>query len=101
MFVTPALFAFVMVVIIPFFMGLYYSFTDWTAVAGLKPNWVGLNNYTKMFLDYKFLYSLYRTFIFTLLSVVSINIVALLFAILVTREIRFKNFYRAGFLYQT
>jgi len=97
LFVTPALFAFIMVVIIPFFMGLYYSLTDWTAVAGLKPNWVGFKNYANIFSDYKFNYSLLRTVIFTLMSVISINVVALTFAILVTREIRFKNFYRAGF----
>jgi raffinose/stachyose/melibiose transport system permease protein len=32
-----------------------------------------------------------------MLSVISINLVALFFAFLVTREIRFRNFYRAGF----
>ncbi len=97
LFLAPALFAFIMVVIIPFFMGIYYSMTDWTAVAGQKPNWVGLSNYMSMFDDFAFRYSFLRTFIFTLFSVVSINAVSLLFAFLVTREIRFKNFYRAGF----
>ncbi|KRQ85767.1 sn-glycerol-3-phosphate transport system permease protein UgpA [Caloramator mitchellensis] len=97
LFVAPALFAFVMVVIIPFFMGIYYSMTDWTAVAGLKPNWVGFKNYKAMFSDIAIRYSFIRTFLFTLLSVVSINIVALTFAVLVTRDIRFRNFYRAGF----
>jgi len=97
LFLAPALFAFIMVVIIPFFMGIYYSMTDWTAVAGQKPNWVGLSNYMSMFDDFAFRYSFLRTFIFTLFSVVSINAVSLLFAFLVTREIRFKKFYRAGF----
>ena len=97
LFLAPALLAFIMVVIIPFFMGLYYSMTDWTAVAGQTPKWVGLKNYASMFGDFAFRYSFIRTFVFTLLSVVSINAVALLFAFLVTREIRFRNFYRAGF----
>lgn len=97
MFLTPALFAFSLVVVVPFFMGIYYSLTDWTAVAGMKPNWVGLKNYQAMFSDFAFRYSFIRTFLFTLLSVISINFVSLLFAFLVTREIRFKNFYRAGF----
>lgn len=97
LFLTPALFSFVMVVIIPFFMGLYYSMTDWTAVAGLKPNWLGLENYRAMFTAVNFQYSFLRTFTFSLLSVVSINFIALLFAFLVTREIKGKNIYRAGF----
>ena len=97
LFIGPALLAFVVVVIIPFFMGLYYSMTDWTAVADSTPNWVGLDNYKSMFNDFAFKYSFLRTFLFTVLSVVSINVVALTFAFLVTREIKFRNFYRAGF----
>lgn len=96
-FLFPALFSFIIVVIIPFGMGVYYSMTDWTAIAGEKANWVGLANYKSMFSDLAFQYSFLRTFIFTLLSVVSINAVALTLAILVTREIPFKNFFRAGF----
>ena len=97
LFLAPALVSFIMVVIVPFFMGLYYSMTDWTAVADSKPVWVGIENYQSMFSDFAFKYSFIRTFMFSLLSVISINLVALTFAFLVTREIRFKNFYRAGF----
>ncbi|MBF4694162.1 carbohydrate ABC transporter permease [Fusibacter ferrireducens] len=97
LFLAPALISFLVVVIIPFIMGLYYSMTDWTAIAGVKPTWVGLENYKAMFSDVSFRYSFMRTFLFTLLSVISINVVALTFAFLVTREIRFRNLYRAGF----
>lgn len=97
LFLAPSLVAFLMVVIIPFFMGVYYSMTDWTAVAGLEANWVGLANYGSMFKDIAFQYSFLRTFLFTFLSVLSINFVALSLAFLVTREVKFKSFYRAGF----
>ena len=97
LFLAPALIAFLIVVVVPFFMGIYYSLTDWTAVAGLKANWVGLDNYKNMFSDFAFRYSFMRTFIFTGLSVVTINLMALIFAFLVTRDVRFKNFFRAGF----
>ncbi|MDO4719190.1 MAG: sugar ABC transporter permease [Peptostreptococcaceae bacterium] len=97
LFLAPALVAFVVVVIIPFFMGVYYSFTDWSAIAGEKTNFIGLKNYQAMFSDIHFKYSFIRTFVFTLISVISINAVALLFAFLVTREMRLRNFYRAGF----
>lgn len=95
-FVSPALVAFAFVVVIPFFLGLYYSFTDWSAI-GAKPQWVGLENYKSMFSDYAFKYAFVRTFLFTILSVISINVVALTLAFLVTRELKLKNFYRAGF----
>jgi raffinose/stachyose/melibiose transport system permease protein len=97
LFLAPALLSFILVVIVPFFMGVYYSFTDWTAVAGESPNFLGFSNYSSMFSDFAFRYSFLRTFLFTFLSVISINFVSLTLAFLVTREIKFKNFYRAGF----
>lgn len=97
LFLTPALFSFLLVVVTTFFMGIYYSMTDWSAIAGLDTNWVGLENYKEMFSDLYFRYSFFRTFLFTIFSVASINIIALMLAFLVTREIRFRNFYRAGF----
>jgi raffinose/stachyose/melibiose transport system permease protein len=97
LFLAPALLAFAVIVIIPFIMGIYYSLTDWTAVAGEKANFVGFENYKEMFSDVAFQYSFLRTFLFTLLSVLSINFMALLFAYLVTREVKGKNFFRAGF----
>lgn len=96
-FLFPALFSFALVVIVPFLMGFYYSLTDWTAIAGEQANFIGFTNYAEMFTDLAFQYSFIRTFVFTLLSVVIINLVALILAILVTREIKFKNFFRAGF----
>ncbi len=95
-FVAPVLFAFTIVVVIPFFMGFYYSMTDWKAV-GTTINFVGLENYKSMFSDYTFKYSFIRTFVFTIASVISINVMALVLAFLVTRELKLKNFYRAGF----
>ncbi len=97
LFLAPAFLSFIIVVIIPFFMGIYYSLTDWTAVAGIKPNFVGFENYKEMFSDMAFRYSFIRTFLFTFLSVLSINFMALLFAFLVTKDIKGKNFFRAGF----
>lgn len=97
LFLAPALFAFILVVVVPFFTGVYYSFTDWKAVAGQELTWVGLDNYKLIFNDLNFQYSFIITFVFTIISVFTINIMALLFAFLVTREIKFKNFFRAGF----
>jgi raffinose/stachyose/melibiose transport system permease protein len=97
LFLAPALLPFLLVVAIPFLMGIYYSLTDWTAIAGLKANWVGLDNYKNMFGDIAFQYSFLRTFLFTILSVLAVNLVSLTLAVLVTRESRFKNIFRAGF----
>ena len=96
-FLAPALISFSIVVIIPFMMGIYYSMTDWTAVAGLEVNWIGFDNYRDMISNKAFQYSFIRTFLFTFISVISVNGIAMILAILVTREVKFKSFYRAGF----
>jgi raffinose/stachyose/melibiose transport system permease protein len=97
LFLAPALLSFLIVVIIPFFLGVYYSMTDWTAIAGEETHWIGLANYRDMFQNVAFQYSFIRTVLFTLLSAIFINIVSLTLAILVTRNIKFKGIFRAGF----
>ena len=96
-FIVPALLVYVLFFVYPTISGFYYSMTDWTAVAGEAPKWVGLKNYGAMFADLSFQYSFIRTFLFTLISVMSVNLIALIMAFLVTREIPFRSFYRAGF----
>jgi len=98
-FLAPALLAFSIVVVIPFLMGIYYSLTDWTAIAGADTNWVGFANYKAMFSDVKFNYSFMRTIIFTLISVITINVISLMLALLVTRKVPAQSFFRAGFFF--
>lgn len=54
-------------IFLPIIMALIYSFTDYDVVN--KPNWIGFENYTKMFEDPYFLISLKNTIIYTALYV--------------------------------
>ncbi len=96
LFVAPCVFAFVMVVIIPFFLGVYYSLTDWN---GFSPNseFVGFKNYVGLFSKPSFIYSFLITIAFTVINIVLVNVVSFFMSLLVTSNVRFKNFYRAGF----
>ena len=97
LFLAPALIAFLSVQIIPFAMGIYYSFTDWTATYQPRINWVGLDNYRKILTDASFVHSAYITSIYTLASVVLVNLLGFGLALLVTSKIKAKNFCRAAF----
>lgn len=44
LFLAPTLLAFIMVIIIPFIYGIFYSFTDWQGT-GTYSKMVGLENY--------------------------------------------------------
>ncbi len=98
-FLTPILFAFLMVIIIPFFIGAFYSFTNWssTARAGATLDFVGLTNFTESFRDPSFIYSFLLTLIYTVINMLAINVTAFLLAVFVTSKLKFKNIYRVGF----
>lgn len=95
-FLAPCLFAFLMVMIVPFVMGVYYSFTDWNATS-TAVNWVGIDNYRSIFSDSKFVHAFLITSLFALLNILAVNIVSFALALLVTGSLKGTNFYRAGF----
>ena len=96
MIVGPCLFALFMVVVIPFFMGIYYTFTNWN---GANPayDFVGFSNYLYIFKDAQFIYSFKITLIYTFASVITINVIGFTLAYIVTRNLKTKNFLRTGF----
>ena len=80
-FTLPAVALFIIVVLIPFFMGLVYSFTSWRgayfAGGSLSESFIGLDNYKKVFTNTKFLASLIYTVKFTVVAVLIIHMAAL------------------------
>ena len=99
LFLVPVLFTFIVIIVIPFFIGAYYSLTDWnaTARAGANAEFIGFKNFTDSFADPAFLYSFIITTIFTVINVVVINIVAVVLALVVTSKLKLKNIHRVGF----
>ena len=93
---APVFAAFLLVFIIPFILGIYLSFTEFTTVSDAV--FVGLKNYTEVFKNSgDFLNSLWFTVKFAVVSVVSINVFAFLIALALTRNIRGRNLYRTVF----
>ena len=86
-----------MVIIIPFFMGIFYSFTDWNAITGTAVEWVGMRNYTAVMADITFLHSFLVTSAYAALNIIVLNFCAFFLALLVTSRIRQTGVFRAGF----
>ncbi|MRI81954.1 ABC transporter permease subunit [Aerococcaceae bacterium DSM 109653] len=95
--VAPAVFIFLLVIAIPFGLGVYYSFTDWGGVTQSETNFIGFHNYIQSLTDTRFQYSLMITFLFAIINVIVINIVSFSLALLVSSSIKGRNLYRAGF----
>ncbi len=95
-FVLPTFISFTVVFLIPFILGIYLSFTEFTTVE--SATWVGLENYIKAFTqDENFKNALWFTIKFTFVSVITINLVSFFLALLLTRALRGTNFFRTVF----
>lgn len=96
-FVGPAFLFFFVIQIIPFIMGVYYSFTSWNGVSSVI-DWVGLENYRKIFTsDPNFFQSFLFTTKFMLAAVVISNVLGLSFALLLTSALKSRNLLRTVF----
>lgn len=95
-FLLPTLAAFTIAFLIPFIMGLYLSFTEFTTVTNSK--WVGLKNYIRIFTESEdFVNALVFTVKVTVVTVILVNVFAFVLALLLTRGLRGTNFFRTVF----
>ena len=91
-FIGPTLIAFAIAFIIPFLMGVVLSFTHFTTMADVR--WVGFSNYLRAFSNPDFVNALGFSALFTVVSVLIINVAAFFLALLLTRGYRGTNVFR-------
>lgn len=94
-FTFPTLIAFFVAFVIPFLMGLYLSFCKFTTVTNAK--FIGLENYIKALTSEDFHNALFFTVKFALVAVLSINVLAFILAVLLTKKIKGTNLFRTVF----
>ena len=94
-FVLPTLIAFTIGFLAPFVLGVYLSFCKFTTVTDAR--FIGLGNYAKILGDGDFLHSLWFTALFTIVTVLLINIFAFAVAMLLTKNIKGTNIFRTVF----
>ena len=94
-FASVPLAIFSIVLVVPFVNGVYYTFTDWDGFETTKL--VGFSNYSKSFQDPTFWSTLRFTALFVVVSLILVNVVAFGLALIVTSNLRSKNFLRTFF----
>lgn len=92
-FISPWLFGFFALTLLPMLISLYFAFTNYNLISA--PQWVGLQNFTRMLSDIKFKKSVTATLYYVLVSVPLKVGFALLVALLLNRKMKLTNFYRS------
>ncbi|WP_308639973.1 carbohydrate ABC transporter permease [Paenibacillus silvisoli] len=97
-FVGPGLLIFLLIVAVPFFMGFYYTFTEWDGLDLNNAKWIGFENIAHIFTDdERFWTAFWFTARFTAASVVLTNLMSLVLALLLTRNLKSRGILRTVF----
>jgi raffinose/stachyose/melibiose transport system permease protein len=93
-FVLPALIYFIAIFILPFFHTAYISMRNWD---GISPDslFIGIENYLNSFSNSNFIKSLKFTVKFSLVNVISTNLIGFFLAFILTRGLLTQNILRA------
>ncbi len=97
LFLLPNFLGFIVFTLIPVAMALFYSFTNYDG--NKKMDFVGLDNFIKLFSDSSFVISLQNTIIYTIGTVPLIIILSLLVSVLMNNGVKGAPIYRAIMLF--
>lgn len=95
LFALPTMIAFCIGFIIPFIMGIYLAFCEFSTVTNAK--FIGLRNFMMVFQDETFLHALGFTVLFTIVSMLTINVLAFIVANMLTKGFKGTNIFRTIF----
>ncbi len=94
-FAGPTLFIFLVVMIVPFFYGVYLTFTNWNGISA-NYNFVGFKNYATVFQSGEFWSTFFLTLEYVGLTLLFTNLIAFALAGLLTSGIRGQNAMRSA-----
>lgn len=94
-FLVPTLVSFLIGFIVPFILGVWLSFCDFTTVTDAQ--FTGIENYLRAFQDAIFQHAFWYTALFAIVSLLVINVIAFALALALTQKMRGTNLFRTVF----
>lgn len=98
-FLFPLLAVYIVIILIPFFQSLVFSFTDYSGYDFSLAKFVGLANYRMIFLDQTLLAGLGFTLLYTVITTACITVIALPLAVVLNKHFIGRNFARSVFFF--
>lgn len=95
LFALPTLIAFTIAFLAPFVIGIILSFCKFTTIVDAE--FIGFENYLRVFRGGDFLHAFGFTALFTVVSVITVNVFAFALAYILTRGIKGTNLFRTVF----
>lgn len=83
--------------IIPVIALVFYSFTSWNGLSTVK-EFVGIENYIKIISEPKYFEAFINNIYYLISGLIQI-LIALFFAIMLSEKVKFKNFFKASFIF--
>ena len=94
-FLVPTLVSFLIGFIVPFILGVWLSFCDFTTVTDAQ--FAGIENYLRAFQDTIFQHAFWYTALFAIVSLLVIKVIAFALALALTQKMRGTNLFRTVF----
>lgn len=94
LFTLPILIMYCVFFIVPLLMGMKNSFTDWSGTSA-DYNFIGVQNYIKIFQDERFRNALVFNFKYTFLLTVATVVISLIVAVVLNQKIKARGFFRS------
>lgn len=96
--VLPDLILYTVFSVFPILLGIYYSFTNWDGIRK-SYQFIGVQNYVKMFSDKRFLNSVGFNIWYTVLLVIGITILSVILGLLLNQKIKGQSFLRSLYFF--
>lgn len=94
-FVAPSIIFIVVMIIVPLLYNFAMSFTDWQMSLVKSPSFLGLQNYKDLLQDERFLNSVWRTIVFSVIAIALETVLGVALAVLFNRKFHGRRIVQA------
>ncbi len=95
LFIAPYIIHFLVFISFPVLFSFFLMFNKWNIIAPME--FIGFQNFYRLFHDHQFFQSIINTLIFLIIHIPLQIIVALFFAVLLNKKLKFISFFRAAY----